>query len=522
MATDITFGIKTDPVATTKVDSGALGNTANSSSAVASTPTPQIASGPMSPYIDNNGPMSVNPVNSSVDTTQLESASSSGVVLPQPTQTQRIQTSTPSVQDPANAELDRITGEAKRIQDTLNKNKEQYDLQDIQKKAKEDIGTAFDSLASIGKFESSLGDAIELQKKKELKTEIDNKILKKERDFDLALRAAEDTFGTRAQKNAAKAEISKNYNRELADLSIIQMARAGEYNDAKAYVDQKVQLEMQDRKANLDKLMFFYAENKERLTELDQRAFQAKILKDERAYQEQLAKTQNFENFRFGLIQAAISAGAGNGTLAALQSATSMEELIQRDLSIFAPKATGSSGFAVPTVKEINGVDMQWDPVTGQWVEIPGGGQSDYSTAKVEQTRGVISDLLTKAVASPGIFGRTASLPIPNFARTDAFRDYSGQLDTLKANIAFNELASMREASKTGGALGAVSERELSLLENSLGGLKMNQTPAQVQSELKKIDASLARWQSAMSQYGGSNGGTIVTAPDGTQVEIID
>src|SRR5690606_4958609 len=42
---------------------------------------------------------------------------------------------------------------------------------------------------------------------------------------------------------------------------------------------------------------------------------------------------------------------------------------------------------------------------------------------------------------------------------TDA-RDFAARLATLKGQIAFNELQEMRAASKTGGALGAVSERE--------------------------------------------------------------
>lgn len=524
MAKKITFGVDVPEVSTTSVDSGAIGTTANTSTQTKVDTGPNMSVASESDLTPSFGPMTRMPTEDvpvAVDTEQLESPT--GFALPESSEPSRIEVSVPTTEELTNAELEGIKGAAGEIQSTLDKNKERFDLEAERDEMKDDIEEGFDSLSTLGDFESRVAEKVQLQRKRELKTAIDNKIMKKSRDFDLALRRAEDSFGTRAQKNAIKAEITKNYNRELADLSIIQMARAGEFNDAKAYVDQKVQLEMQDRKANLDKLMFFYAENKERLSLVDQRAFQSKITQDERAYQEDLAKRTNLENFRFGLIQAAISAGAGNGTLSALQNADTMEDILATDLSIFGPQLTGGGGFKAPTVKKINGVDMQWDEVNGQWVELPGAGASDYSTAKVEQTRGVIGTLLSKAVASPGIFGRSAAVPIPMFARSDAFRDYAGQLDTLKANIAFNELSAMREASKTGGALGQVSERELSLLENSLGGLKMTQTPAQVQSELRKIDASLARWQEAVQQFGGGTPtGTLVTAPNGQVVEIID
>ena len=333
MATDITFGIKTDPVATTKVDSGALGNTSNSTSSGATSASldtgnkqtlqDQLAIAANDKVngvsLSSGTSTTTQPVTTSADTNQLESSTNTNVSLPNPTEPQKIDVS---------SALDKITAQAGAIQNTLDQNKEQYDLQATQAKASKDLNKAFDSLSSLGKFESGVADSVELQKKKELKTEIDNKIMRKSRDFDLALRAAEDTFGTRAQKNAVKAEITKNYNRELADLSIIQMARAGEYNDAKAYVDQKVQLELQDRQNNLNKLMFFYQENKERLSLLDQRAFQAKIVQEERAYQEEYQKRMQLEEVKANLVINAAEYGAGNMEMQKLMQAESLDQLM--------------------------------------------------------------------------------------------------------------------------------------------------------------------------------------------------
>ena len=81
---------------------------------------------------------------------------------------------------------------------------------------------------------------------------------------------------------------------------------------------------------------------------------------------------------------------------------------------------------------------------------------------------------------------------------TDA-RNFKAELDTLKANIVFNELAQMREASKTGGALGAVSERELALLESTLGALDQGQSPDNLKRQLAQVKESVQRWQAAQA-----------------------
>ena len=50
-------------------------------------------------------------------------------------------------------------------------------------------------------------------------------------------------------------------------------------------------------------------------------------------------------------------------------------------------------------------------------------------------------------------------------------RALEADLNTVKANLAFDRLQKMRDESKTGGALGQVSNIELKLLESSVAGL---------------------------------------------------
>lgn len=93
---------------------------------------------------------------------------------------------------------------------------------------------------------------------------------------------------------------------------------------------------------------------------------------------------------------------------------------------------------------------------------------------------------------------------------TSDARNFKAQLDTLKANITFGELTAMREASKTGGALGQVSDVEGRLLGAALGALDTAVTPEQFKVQLKKIKDSIERWQSAAGGTATNAGGNVV------------
>ena len=62
--------------------------------------------------------------------------------------------------------------------------------------------------------------------------------------------------------------------------------------------------------------------------------------------------------------------------------------------------------------------------------------------------------------------------------------DQKATVETLQADAAFSTLQRMRDASKTGGALGNVSERELDLLMGAVGNLKIGQSEEQFRNNL--------------------------------------
>lgn len=226
----------------------------------------------------------------------------------------------------------------------------------------------------------------------------------------------------------------------------------------------------------------------------------------------------------------------------ALQHKYSMTEKQAPSYSDLHP-AGGTSGFYVkganPTVDAyadaiLSGkTDLQNIPteyrgavaqaVAGQDVKTE---QSPYLKSIALQGRQAVGGLLGIAEKNPDIFGKSAAAPWPNMIRSDDFRNYTAQLDYLKGNIIPAALTAMREASKTGGALGQVSDREGAWLASSLGALDMIQSSDMAIKQLKLIDESMARWQEAVdaNTSGGSsqpqtmilNGQTLTLQADGT------
>lgn len=88
--------------------------------------------------------------------------------------------------------------------------------------------------------------------------------------------------------------------------------------------------------------------------------------------------------------------------------------------------------------------------------------------------------------------------------------DLAAQLETIKANLGFDELQAMRDNSPTGGALGQVAVQELEALRSTLASLRQDQSPAQLKAGLSRIKeiraGAAARRQAAYQQTYGQPG----------------
>ncbi len=120
-----------------------------------------------------------------------------------------------------------------------------------------------------------------------------------------------------------------------------------------------------------------------------------------------------------------------------------------------------------------------------------------------------------EALKHPGLAGITGLRgALPNIPGSDA-ADAQAKLNTLKSQVGFGVLQDMRNNSKTGGALGAVSDAEGKRLEANLAALENAQSETQMRDSLQKIvDYSAGAKDRLRGAYNLKHGDK---APAGTQ-----
>jgi hypothetical protein len=106
---------------------------------------------------------------------------------------------------------------------------------------------------------------------------------------------------------------------------------------------------------------------------------------------------------------------------------------------------------------------------------------AEATLTAIDDALGFLTDD-TKKFFSTGMIGQALS----NIAGTDA-TSLRAKLDTITSGVGFGRLSDMRKASKTGGALGSVSEIELRQLNASMGSLDPNQKPSELKKTLETI-----------------------------------
>lgn len=161
----------------------------------------------------------------------------------------------------------------------------------------------------------------------------------------------------------------------------------------------------------------------------------------------------------------------------------------------------------------VNVGQSEWGPIPPGWqivrgpngeirmTAIPGGPaeaeiKAQETKAELGRQQGqqsanlVVQDIdrALEAANNPGLFSNTGFMGalgsmIPGTPQSDL----ASLLDTIGSNIAFDKLQAMRAASPTGGALGAVTERELALLESTLGSLRQSQSKEQFVENLTRL-----------------------------------
>jgi hypothetical protein len=116
--------------------------------------------------------------------------------------------------------------------------------------------------------------------------------------------------------------------------------------------------------------------------------------------------------------------------------------------------------------------------------------------AKADQIMGDVDQALKQASPfTTGIIGAGLGV-VPGMPAYDLRKT----VDTIKANLGFQELQAMRQSSPTGGALGQVAVRELEFLQSTLASLDANQSEPQLRRNLAKVRQHYANWKQATQQ----------------------
>ena len=92
----------------------------------------------------------------------------------------------------------------------------------------------------------------------------------------------------------------------------------------------------------------------------------------------------------------------------------------------------------------------------------------------------------------------------PGTARADLFANIQ---QSIRGRLGFQELAEMRESSKTGGAVGQLTEQERQVIEGIIGNISIDQRPQTLLKNLKLVRQYLKDTDSRLTRYFEMNTG---------------
>jgi hypothetical protein len=313
--------------------------------------------------------------------------------------------------------------------------------------------------------------------------------------------------GIQAEVNRATREsLSKQ-----ADLAVIQMAKQGQYDSAKEIADRKVAIQLEAQKQKMDADKFFYQEHKEEYTKAEQRQYEARMLKDDRQYEDNKATLQTISNLALEYLKN----GGDTATAQKIMRSGSLEEAA--GLASFAVARTA----AIPTTREINGETKQWNPDTGRW-------ESIGTTAAMDgETRQKAIDQLTFLQETAKSAEKLATASGPNWITKTSGDIFVGdsdyrQLENLVKTLQTNMLTVATDPGIKKFFGPQMTENDVRMM--IAGGTTLNtasQSPTALKAEINRLKLVFNKLQTA-AQNGTSAADNLVTAPNGEIIQIID
>lgn len=117
----------------------------------------------------------------------------------------------------------------------------------------------------------------------------------------------------------------------------------------------------------------------------------------------------------------------------------------------------------------------------------------DSQNRKLNETTQIVTGKVDDAISMISPMTTGAGAYLSNVKGTRAF-NLARTIDTIQANIGFDTLQAMRDASPTGGALGQVSEREIALLQSTISSLDTGQDALTLENNLNEVKEHYLTW----------------------------
>jgi hypothetical protein len=204
------------------------------------------------------------------------------------------------------------------------------------------------------------------------------------------------------------------------------------------------------------------------------------------------AKKQGYKgtlfDFKREMANAGRAAAQPSAPVAVIDPATGKQIYVSREEALRG-KMTPASGFEGLSAKDIQKREASYPQATG-------------AVKSTEQNVDSLIVQLEKLKANPGLEGITGLIAgrTPNL--TSDARSAQADLKKIKAEGTLGVLTALRAASKTGGALGNTSDKDIALLENAFGAFDQTQDTADFQAKIDQAIHMLQRTkQNARETY---------------------
>lgn len=255
-----------------------------------------------------------------------------------------------------------------------------------------------------------------------------------------------------------------------ADLSVIQMGIQGRYDSAKEIADRAIAVKLEKQKNLNEALKINYEENKDLFNKAEQRAFETEQGNRDRALAKEEKNLQEISDLSITAIQN----GAPASVVAKIRNSETVDEAygfaggygVSLDDKIKRAqlnKLNATDKGEAPTIKSINGVDMQWDG--SKWVTPTGGtlpqdiNQILELEDKIKSIDGLIKDKgFAQSVGSTGLFGRGGTL------QPGQRQNFIAGVQQLVSKDTLETLINLKAK---GGTLGALSDQERIMLQSA-------------------------------------------------------